>query len=70
MLIRERSTAVHRSCEARLAAAQDELASIFEFLQLLIQRSALESTDPQGAPLEQRMLLLLAADADSDASPG
>jgi hypothetical protein len=70
MLIRERSTAVHRSCEARLAAAQDELASIFEFLQLLIQRSALESTDPQGDPLEQRMLLLLAADADSDASPG
>jgi hypothetical protein len=69
--IGDRLAAAQRAREARLAALRDELAGIVEFLQLLVQRGALDATVLEGDPLGERMSLLLAEpdDADPGSSP-
>jgi hypothetical protein len=58
--IRVRSAALRQACEVRLAALQDELASIIEFFQLVLQRRALEETEleSESDPLGERIALL------------
>jgi hypothetical protein len=57
-MIHERLVAVHRECEARLAAGRDELASIIELLQLLHHRSVLEVTELPIDPVGDCLALL------------
>jgi len=56
--IRNRSVALRRACEARLEDARDELASIVELLQLLVERTALNATELESDPVGERMALL------------
>ena len=67
--ISDRAAAVQRACDARLASARDELASILELLQLLVQRSTLDATEVQGDPVGERMSLVLVDDPDSTSRP-
>jgi len=57
-LLRDRAEAMQRTCEARLADGRDELAEIIELLQFLLQRSALEATEPQSDPVGDCLALL------------
>jgi len=57
-VIRDRANALRRSCEARLADGRDEMAGIVELLQLLLQRSVLEATEPESDPVGDCLALL------------
>jgi hypothetical protein len=57
-VIRNRSEALRRTCEARLADGRDEMAGIVELLQFLLQRSVLEVTEPQADPVGNCLALL------------
>lgn len=56
--LRDRSEAMQRTFEARLADGRDELAGIVELLQFLLQRSVLEATEPQADPVGDCLALL------------
>jgi hypothetical protein len=66
--VAERATAVQRTCEARLAVLREELASITDFLQVIVHRCALDATALDGDPLEERMSRFLAEDGAADAT--
>jgi hypothetical protein len=57
-LIWNRSAALRRTCEAQLADAREELASIMELLRLLVERIALEDTEVEDDPVDRRIALL------------
>ncbi|MBX3160429.1 MAG: hypothetical protein KF773_30975 [Deltaproteobacteria bacterium] len=56
--IRGRTLALRRTCEARLAAGRDELASIDELLQFLSQRTALAAAELETECVSERLALL------------
>ncbi|HEX2689275.1 MAG TPA: hypothetical protein VHN14_21785 [Kofleriaceae bacterium] len=56
--IQVRSAALRQACEMRLLALQDELASIVEFFQLVLQRSALQAMEFDADPIGERIALL------------
>jgi hypothetical protein len=57
-MIRNRSAALRRTCEAQLADAREELGSIIELLRLLVERIALEESELDDEPLDRRLALL------------
>lgn len=57
-LIRSRSVALRRTCEAQLADAREELANILDLLRLLVERAALEESEIEEDLVDRRLALL------------
>jgi hypothetical protein len=56
--IRGRALELHHVCELRLAVTRDEMAGIVELLQLLVERTFIETEEPEADPIADRLALL------------